>query len=670
MNFKSVIFLFLSFYLSISTINSNAQDCYELVWNDEFNYTGLPDSTLWTFEEGGDGWGNNELQYYTSKRLENAHVENGVLTIEARRENYNDRAYTSARLITYPNNHSWKYGKIEARIKLPYGQGIWPAFWMLGDGIFEGNNWPSCGEIDIMELVGGGEGKDDVVHGSIHYSDINNTHVYNTGQYQLSNGIFNDVFHVFSIEWTQDKIKWFMDGNQYFSKSLAGTDLTEFQKEFFILLNIAVGGNWPGNPDETTVFPQKMLVDYVRVYQLNTQPTIIGVTDVNKSQKNSNYKTVESDQFLYSWSVPEGASITNGQSSNSINVTWGCEPGTVMCQVTTTCSNYVLELPVDVQKISIAGKNKIEPNESNIRYELPELNETVFQWEVPNDVTFTSETDTNVVIVNWGNTEGYIKVNITNSCGVESDSLLVEIAAQLPYPDPETKHPIPGTIEATDYDYGGEGYAYHDSDAINEGPGVRQDEGVDTEANDGGQNVGWIKPGEWLEYTVQVDSSGLYDIVLRTASLNGGGAMKILFNGENRTNTILIPRTGAWNVFTTVEVENIQLYDTDTLMRVEFVVGEFNLSRYIFTPQTTSIAEHTNNFSNIHIYPVPANDVLKVTSTNPNLNYHIINILGETYTLGSIRKDENISITELPVGTYFINFYNEFENTTLKFIKQ
>ena len=664
-----------TFIIIFSTLTLNqaflyAQDCYELVWNDEFNYTGLPDSTLWYFEEGGNGWGNNELQYYTSKRIENAHVENGYLTIEARKENYNGREYTSARLITYPTNNTWKYGKIEARIKLPYGQGIWPAFWMLGNGIFEGTSWPGCGELDILELVGGGEGKDDVVHGSIHYTDATNAHASNTASYQLTSGIFADNFHTFSIEWTQDKIKWFVDGNQYFSKSLAGSELTEFQKEFFLLLNIAVGGNWPGSPDASTVFPQKMLVDYVRVYQLNNQPKIIGDTIVNKAQKNINYRTVESENFQYNWTTTFGGSVSEIISPNSIQVTWGCEPGIVMCQVTTTCSMYILELPVNTKKIELIGKEKLEPFSENNKYAINELNETSYQWEIPNDVTFIGRTDTNIVFVDWGNSNGQIKVTTTNSCGIEHDSIVVEIVNQLPYPDPNTKHAIPGTIQAIHYDSGGEGFSYHDYEPENRGPGSRQNEGVDTEPNDGGENIGWIVQGEWVEYTVEIDSSGIYNLEIRVTSLNGGGEMEIFFSNENRTGPITIPRTGAWNAFTSIFVNDIQLNNTDTLMRLQFNVGDFNFSRLIFSKQGTSVTEIDNNLSNIQIYPVPANDILKVTNINLSLNYHIINILGETFTSGSIKNGENISITELPVGTYFINIYNELENKSLKFIKQ
>ena len=148
--------LFLALGLIFMITSLRAQGCYELVWSDEFNYTGLPDPAKWTHEVGGGGYGNNELQYYTENRLENSRVEDGKLIIEARKEMHEANNYTSARLITYKNGHSFRYGRIEARMKLPYGQGIWPAFWMLGDGIFEGTPWPACGELDITEMVGGG----------------------------------------------------------------------------------------------------------------------------------------------------------------------------------------------------------------------------------------------------------------------------------------------------------------------------------------------------------------------------------------------------------------------------------------------------------------------------------------------------------------------------------
>lgn len=665
---RKKIFVLLAVLLSIQSVyNLNAQSCYELVWNDEFNYTGLPDSTKWCFEEGGTGWGNNELQYYTSKRIENAYVENGYLTIEARKEDYNGKDYTSARLITYQNGHSWKYGKIEARIKLPYGQGIWPAFWMLGNGIFEGTPWPGCGEIDIMEMVGGGEGKDDVIYGTMHYDD--NGHAEFGGSYQLSEGIFADAFHVFSVEWTQTQLKWYIDGIKYHEASLTPAYLSEFHKEFFILLNIAVGGNWPGNPDGSTVFPQKMMVDYVRVYQLDKQPEITGSNLVNKSQKNVIYSTVESTDFSYNWSVPAGATITEGQGTSSVSVTWGCADGDVTCQLTTNCSTYSLTKNVQTKPIEINGQKKIEPSSQNLTYSISELDAASYTWQIPDDAVFVGSTDTNAVSVNWGSESGYVIVSAETKCGTQHDSIYVEAIKQLPYPDPNNKHQIPGTIEAIDYDTGGEGIAYHDDDPENQGTGLRQNEGVDTEYNDGGQNIGWIKPGEWVEYTVDVESSGPHDIELRVASLNGGGQMEIYFSNENRTGIIDIPSTGSWTSFTSIYLSDIQLYDTDTLMKLNFVVGDFNISRLIFGNETTSRTNLYNALNTIRLFPNPSADKIYLTNQMVKFEYSIISLLGNIIQRGSISPGMSIDISNIALGTYYLQLVNNNEAITLKFIK-
>jgi beta-glucanase (GH16 family) len=254
--------VFTGIWLTIHLI-SPAQN-YELVWSDEFNYSGLPDPDIWTCETGGGGWGNNELQYYTN-RLENAEVRDSILVITARKESYGGRDYTSARIMTYHNNLYWKYGKVEARIRLPYGQGMWPAFWMLGKSFFSAG-WPKCGEIDIMEMIGG-DGRENTVRGTVHW-DNNGSYASYGKSVSLSSGIFADTFHIFSIEWDAEKILWRMDGTQFNVIDITGAGLSEFHEEFFIILNLAVGGNWPGSPDSTTVFPQELQVDYVRVYSL------------------------------------------------------------------------------------------------------------------------------------------------------------------------------------------------------------------------------------------------------------------------------------------------------------------------------------------------------------------------------------------------------------------
>jgi beta-glucanase (GH16 family) len=247
---------------------------WTLTWADEFSGANgsTPDSSKWTYDLGGNGFGNQELETYTS-RAKNAKIQNGNLVITAERESFTGtdgiaRNYTSARLKTQAL-FSQAYGRFEAKIKIPKGQGIWPAFWMLGNNITQ-NGWPKCGEIDIMENIGREPG---VVHGSLHgpsstapTSDLTSTISLPAGQN------YSDDFHVYAVEWEPAIVKFFVDSNNYatFSQSQwpAGGAWV-FDHPFFVILNVAVGGSWPSSPDATSQFPQQMLVDYVRVYSKN-----------------------------------------------------------------------------------------------------------------------------------------------------------------------------------------------------------------------------------------------------------------------------------------------------------------------------------------------------------------------------------------------------------------
>ncbi|SOD80204.1 glycoside hydrolase family 16 protein [Spirosoma fluviale] len=238
----------------------------KLVWSDEFDKSGLPDSTKWGYEVGGNGWGNNELQFYTSRRSENARVENGKLIIEARKEAYQGKSYTSARLLT-KNKTTWTYGRIEAMAKLPKGVGTWPAVWMLGKNISTAG-WPRSGEIDIMEHVGFDEG---VIHGTVHTEAYNHAKKTEKGSAITLNDV-TTKFHLYAIEWTADKIDFFVDDQKYYTveKSVLGNSEAQwpFEQPFFLILNVAVGGNWGGQKGvDETIWPQRMEVDYVRVYQ-------------------------------------------------------------------------------------------------------------------------------------------------------------------------------------------------------------------------------------------------------------------------------------------------------------------------------------------------------------------------------------------------------------------
>jgi beta-glucanase (GH16 family) len=243
---------------------------WTIVWSDEFNGPNgsAVDPAKWVVETGGDGWGNNELEYYTG-RSENVRVENGNLVIEARAEKYKgadgvSKDYTSARIKTL-GKFARTYGRFESRLKMPAGQGMWPAFWMMGDDI-DRVGWPTCGEIDIMENIGK---EPSVNHGSIHGPGFTGD-VGIEAHYTLPGGKkFSDDFHTYAMEWEPDVIRFYVDDVLYATEtktSLRAGQRWAFDHPFFLLLNVAVGGDWPGSPDASTKFPQTMLVDYVRVY--------------------------------------------------------------------------------------------------------------------------------------------------------------------------------------------------------------------------------------------------------------------------------------------------------------------------------------------------------------------------------------------------------------------
>ena len=228
-----------------------------LIWSDEFDGTTI-NLDNWKYNEGGGGWGNNELETYTSSS-ENSFVQDGKLHIVATKTG--SSTYRSARMISQ-GKQEFTYGRIDIRAKMPYGQGIWPALWMLGANI-SSVSWPKCGEIDIMEYLGHDTQR---IYGTLHYDQSG--HAYKGSSSLLTNGEgYDDKYHVFTIIWQDNSIKWYVDYKRFFEATPNTVDFTAFNLPQFFIMNVAVGGNWPGNPDATTVFPQTMLVDYVRVFQ-------------------------------------------------------------------------------------------------------------------------------------------------------------------------------------------------------------------------------------------------------------------------------------------------------------------------------------------------------------------------------------------------------------------
>jgi len=256
--------------------SSEPAAAWTLVWSDEFSeHDGsAPNPRNWTFDTGGNGWGNHELQYYTARSPDNVVIQDGKLRIRALRETYAGpdavtRPFTSARLLSQ-GRFALTYGRFEARIKIPYGMGLWPAFWMLGSNIKE-VGWPDCGEIDILENIGK---EPSTVHGTIHGPGYSQSAGIGASYTLPGNRRFADGFHVFAAEWEPGAVRFYVDDALY--KTTTPADLPPgktwvFDHPFFLILNVAVGGDWPGNPDSSTVFPQIMDVDYVRVYQRRAQ---------------------------------------------------------------------------------------------------------------------------------------------------------------------------------------------------------------------------------------------------------------------------------------------------------------------------------------------------------------------------------------------------------------
>lgn len=428
-----------------------AGNIWTQVWADNGDgaANSLPDSSKWRNDTGGNGWGNSELESYTN-RWQNARYDGaGNLVIEARAETYTGsdgitRNYTSGRLLTAATFNQ-AYGRFEANIKIPYGQGIWPAFWMLGNNIGS-VGWPTCGEIDIMENVGY---EPNITHGTIHgpgYSGAGGI----GAPFDLGAPVHNS-FHQFAVEWEPSIIRWYVDGVERVARTpadLPGGSTWVYDHPHFLLLNLAVGGAWPGNPDGSTSFPQQMTVDYVRVY------------------------TRDSTQRPY-------------------------------------------------------------------------------------------------------------------------------LGAPLP---------IPGTIQAEDFDDGGPGVAYNDTTVLNQGGlnAFRNSEQVDLEActdSGGGVDLGWTAPGEWLEYTVNVAAAGPYALSARMASADAGGTFHFRLDGSDLGNSqFTVPNSGGWQAWTSLGPQTVNLPAGQHLLQLRYDTagpggGCGNLNWFRFDSQVTPTPLATHSFT-------------------------------------------------------------------------
>lgn len=411
---KLIINIFLGLFLIGSSSNNLlAQNCLKLIWADEFNGTNL-DNAKWNYDIGNGcpdlcGWGNNEQQYY-SNATDNVKVEDGVLKITAKEDTLGGLSYSSGKIHSQ-NKGDFRYGRIEARMKLPETQSIWSAFWLLPTESTYGV-WPRSGEIDIMELLGHEPNK---VHGTIH---TGLPWRFTGDNYTLPEPIsFADSFHVFALEWGVDTIRWFVDDILYHEiNSNAIGPWAPFQEDFYLILNVAVGGNWPGFPDATTILPQTMEVDYVRVYNTPDRFQILGEQPVIGATGHE-YHTFDVADANYSWTVPDGATITDGQGTANITVDWGCSTGAIQLALQTDCDTVFLAYAVDdFEELNIAGLAVVEENQTGITFSIPAVDGGIYDWTIPMDAAIVSGQGTNEITVDWGCSAGAVVVNLNSTC--------------------------------------------------------------------------------------------------------------------------------------------------------------------------------------------------------------------------------------------------------------
>jgi beta-glucanase (GH16 family) len=605
--------LILLFLLKLAVFSQS----WKLVWSDEFDGPAI-DTNKWGYDigTGNGGWGNNELQYYTN-RPENSYIQNGNLVIEARKENYGGSQYTSARMVTRFKG-DWKYGRIEVRAKLPFGQGIWPAIWMLPtDWVYGG--WPASGEIDIMEMLG-----HDVytIYGSLHFGGNNQEHVYTSTAYQLPAGDFVNNYHVFALEWEEEEFRWYVDGHLYkITNNWYTTQApypAPFDQRFHLILNIAVGGTWPGNPDATTQFPQKMFVDYVRVYKDTSTKPFVQITD---PQDGSTFQV--GDSIVIQASV---SGITN--------------PDYVEFYNGDVAIGKAVQYPYQLVL------HNVQSGRYNLRARIIKDNSSL-------------DLSTPIFI----------------SVGMPSQQSPVSIQP----------HRIPGIIEFENYDMGGEGIAYHDVDSRNQGTTLgtffRASEGVDvqkTDDNTGGYNVGWIQPGEWLEYMVYVENNGIYEASYRVSSPSQG-AFHLEFNGENRTGYIAVPFTNGWQNWTSVR-RNVTLDKGLQVMRFVVDQGEFNINNVTFTLKTLNIEGKNKVPGSMKLYqnyPNPFNPTTTITYYLPvasEIKLVLYNVSGQRIRIldaglkASGLHTVILNAHDLPNGLYFYKLITENEMIVKKML--
>ncbi len=611
---------------------------WQLVWSDEFTNGIGPD---WVFETGAGGWGNSELEYY---RQENASVQNGALLLTAKHENFGGANYTSVRMKTQ-GKKSWTYGKIEARIAMPSFQGVWPAFWMLGDNI-SSVGWPGCGEIDIMEHVNTGG----AINGTVHWKDANGN------QADFGNVTSTSItdYHTYSIEWTSSYIRWFVDGNKYNEINTANNagSTEEFQKSFFILLNLAIGGNWPGFSIDNGAFPASMAVDYVRVYQDNG---VVVVNNNNNGVTNLSGSYQLQNRFSGMLLDVNAASTADGARIQQWTPT-GCT-----CQnfKFTHLGNGIYEITadhsgksLDVSGISTADGAAVVQwpywGGGNQQYKVVSTGDGYYKL-------MPQHSGKLVEVGGWSTTPGGIVQQWTDNGQSSGQWKLIPTVAA-----------FSKTIQAESY---------------NAMLGVQTEATTDA---GGGSNVGYIDAGDWMVYnSINFPTSGTYTVQYRVASVSGSKLSMDLNAGSIQLGAVNIPATGGWQNWTTVTqtvnvnagTYNVGLYAQAGGWNINwFTISKASGARMDVSSNSEPSDITTNNYNlgnSVGISPNPIEGELRFISgiDLTGGNARIIDNIGTEVVNITIDSDM-IDVTKLSSGIYVLMVNKDGNNFSKKFVKK
>jgi beta-glucanase (GH16 family) len=578
---------------------------YQLVWSDEFNTSIGPD---WVFETGAGGWGNNEKQFY---QQQNATVSNGNLVITARKESVGGAAYTSARMITR-GKKSFQYGRIEARILTPNGQGLWPAFWMLGDDIGVPTiGWPKCGEIDIMERIN----NDAQTLGTPHWD--NNGWNYRPATTPTSNG----QYHIYSVTWDASSIRWFVDGVQYHTFSILNNveSTHEFHRPFFILLNIAVGGNLPGQTIDESRLPAQMLVDYVRVYQATAGPQPCSGT----------YTTVPATIQAEHFCTSNGIQLENTtDAGGGQNVGYIDANDYMVYRVNVpTAGNYRIQYRV-------ASQN----GGGSIRFERAGGNPLFGSIAVPSTGGWqTWQTISHDVNLPAGQQEVAIAA-AAGGFNINWFSITPNSSS------------FSTTIQAESYS------------AMS---------GIQTETcSEGGLNVGWIETGDWMTYNITIPTAGTYRVIYRVASPNASRTLRLeKDNGTTQLGSVTIPNTGGWQNWTNV-AHNVTLPAGTYSIGVATSTGGFNLNYLTVTNNLSARVSTEEDFATeeedntLSVFPNPSTGRVTLQVSKPSM-ISIVDGVGRSI----LNTQVNDKVTlDLKPGLYLVNMNNKERRSVKKLL--